>query len=101
MSEKEGAELYRDMAKEAVRLSLEVKAARTRVLTLIPNAVDIYDISLYDKVFKEQKEIAVTLGIKASGLTGSITGKTKDFMYEKLLEEIRNDESREQLWQEE
>lgn len=95
MSEKKGAELYRDMAKEAARLSLEVKAARTRVLTFIPSAVDIYDITLYDKVYKEQKEMAETLGLKASGMTGSITGKTKDYMYRKLLEEIRNDESRE------
>ena len=92
----EGAELYRKLAKEAVKSSLLVKEAKSNVLSRCPDMLGVKDIIyLYDKMFKEQKEMAETLGLKASSVTGSITGKTKDYMYRKLLEEIRNDESRE------
>lgn len=91
----EGAELYRRLAKEAVRAALRARSARSEVVSRYPYVIGASGLySLYDNVYKEQKEIAKTLGMKSSCMTGSVTGKTKDHMFKKLLEEIRNDESR-------
>ena len=91
----DGAELYRQLAKNAVRTTMQLKELQNKVLSEHPDDLGAKDlIYLYGKLYYEQMEIAEMLGIKANGMTGSLTGKTRDFMYRKLLEEVRNDESR-------